>query len=132
MRHAFANRMLFALVVGVVVTLPFLFHRGGGEDATGGDASTVMAMALVDPYAQQANQEALAEGRATTLSDVVGLLPPADAADGSSPAASAGGIALPAPVFTVATDRITAALTALGTPVTCVITISGAKAVTRC
>jgi hypothetical protein len=132
MRHAFAHRMLFGLVVAVVVTLPFLFHRGGGDDASTGSASQVMAAALVDPYVQQANEEALAEGRATTLADVEAVLPSTAAGQDPAPDVTASGIRLAAPTFTVTPDRIAAVVSTLGAPVTCDITISGGKAVTRC
>ena len=133
MRHAFAHRMLFGLVVAVVITLPFLFHGGGGDDvASSSSGSQLVAAALVDPYAQQANQEALAEGRATTLADVVAVLPTTATGQDPTSDVTASGVTLAAPTFTVAPDRITAVVDALGSPVTCIITISSGEAVTRC
>ena len=133
MRHAFANRMLFGLVVAVVVSLPFVFHWGvGGSDtaSSGDEAASIAAAALVDPYVQSANDQAFAEGRPTTLADVQAALPPASSSAAPDPAVS--GVSLGVPVFTVAADRITATVTTLGTPVTCVITIKAGKAVDRC
>jgi hypothetical protein len=137
-RHAFANRMLFGLVVCVVMSLPFVFHwwgLGASDPGTqGGDGASLVAAALVDPYVQAANDQALAEGRATTLADVVASLP-APTSAGSTAAApdpAESGVSVAAPTFTVSADRITAQVTTSGSPVTCVITISAGKAVDRC
>jgi hypothetical protein len=136
--HAFAHRMLFGMVVCVVVAMPFVFHWWGlgASDATGqsDDPARVMAVTLIDPYVQAANDEAYAEGRATTLSDVAAALPSSTAAGGSTaaPDPALSGVTVPAPVFTVGSDRITARMTALGEPITCVITISTGKAVESC
>jgi hypothetical protein len=127
--------MLFGLVVCVVMSLPFVFHwwgLGASDPGTEGtDGASLVAAALVDPYVQAANDQALAEGRATTLADVAAGLPaPTSTAAAPDPAESGLGIA--APVFTVTADRITAQVTTSGSPVTCVITISAGKAVDRC
>ena len=138
MAHAFAHRMLFGLVVCVVVAMPFVFHWWGLGASDGGtrsdDPGRVMAVALVDPYVQAANDQAYAEGRATTLADVAATLPSSAAADGSTaaPDPAMSGVTVPAPVFVVGADRITATMSALGNPVTCVITISSGKAVESC
>jgi hypothetical protein len=136
--HAFAHRLLFGLVVCVVASLPFVFHWWGLGGSDGGtqsdDPSRVMAVTLVDPYVQAANDQAYAEGRATTLADVAAALPGAGGAGGSTaaPDPAVSGVTVPTPVFSVGADRITATMNALGNPVTCVITISSGKAVESC
>ena len=134
MTHAFAHRMLFGLVVCVVVSLPFVFHWWGlgGSGAQNDDGAGVVAAALVDPYVQAANDQARAEGRPTTLADVAAGLPAAAAGSTAAPDPALSGVTVPTPAFTVAGDRITAVVTALGAPVTCVITISNGKAVDAC
>jgi hypothetical protein len=130
--------MLFGLVVCVVMSLPFVFHwwgLGASDSSTqGSDGGSIVAAALVDPYVQAANDQAMAEGRPTTLADVVAGLPAATSGGASStaPDPAESGVSVAAPVFTVTADRITAQVTTLDSPVTCVITISAGKAVDRC
>lgn len=136
MHHALAHRMLFGLVVAAVISMPFVFHwwgLGASSDGQDDGAGRVLAAAVVDPYVQSANDQAMAEGRATTLADVAAGLPStSSAAATSDPGAGGSGLSMPTPVFTVGADRITAQLTTLGTPMTCVITISQGRAVDSC
>ena len=121
--HTSANRYLFGLVFGIVVSIPFILHGCSSDDGGSVDPMTVarqqIAIVVVDPYTTQANDLAASQGRPTTIADVAAFIP----GGSQNPQKDAQN------VYTVYPDKVTVAFPLLGNQATCTVTIDTGKAV---
>lgn len=158
--HPMLRRKLFGLVVGLVVTLPFVLHGIGHKgwdpigqafgilSKTSSISSTLMeqmAVSTLDPSIAEANATALASGRTTTLADVWQTLTDNGyILDGSAQNPNPAPIPTPSdligltdptaipPTFTQTSSSITAGFVVLGIHGSCIITINNGTTSRTC